>query len=230
MKTDLIILHGALGCKDQFIEWAEAFSERYTCHIFDFSGHGTKSGEEKSLSIELFSEELNQFVSRNNLAQPHVIGYSMGGYVALYTALKKGNILGKVMTVATKFNWTPETSIKEAGYLKPELMRQKVPQLAEQLKQRHGQNWERVVKRTAEMMLALGANPLLTTANLIGIKTAVKFCVGDKDKMVSIAETQAMHQALPDSLFCAMPGTGHLPERMNLKRIVFEVDDFLLNQ
>lgn len=225
MKPDLVILHGALGCKEQFTAWAEALAETFTCHLLDFSGHGTKSDSEKNFSIELFSNDLLNYIAEKKLSAPHVLGYSMGGYVALHTALQRPASLGNILTLATKFNWDPATSKKEAGYLDPAVIQQKVPQLAEQLRQRHAGNWQKVARKTAEMMLNLGERPRITSENIVAIKNRIKFCVGDKDKMVSLEETVQMFRITKNSNLCVLPSTGHLPETMSVKRIVFEAQD-----
>lgn len=227
MKPSLLILHGALGCKEQFVSWANALSENFACHLLDFPGHGSRSADEAEFSIERFSKELVEYIELRKLQQPHVLGYSMGGYVALYAALCKEGCLGNIMTLATKFNWTPEASEKEAGYLVPERMLQKVPQLAEQLEQRHGSHWKTVAERTANLMIGLGRDPLLTPQSMGSLKNKVKFCVGDRDKMVTVAETQAIFNSSVSGSLCVLPSTGHLPETMDLKRIAYEVQDLL---
>ncbi len=230
MKRDLIILHGALGCKGQFTEWANLLSTNFNCHLFDFPGHGSRSVEEVEFFIEEFADELICFIKEKGLKQPNVLGYSMGGYVALFAALQNENPLGRIMTLATKFDWNLESSKKEAGYLKPELMLQKVPQLAEQLKQRQGANWEKVVEKTARMMIYLGCRTLITTKNIVTIKNHVNFSVGEMDKMVSVAETESMHVALPGSALRILKETGHLPETMDTKLVVAEAESFLLRK
>jgi pimeloyl-ACP methyl ester carboxylesterase len=228
-KPGLIILHGALGCKTQFTEWESALSGKYDCYCFDLPGHGNRSNEDVTFSIKLFAEELKKFINEKKVKKPAVLGYSMGGYVALYTALYTRNLLGNIMTVATKFDWSLESSKKEAGYLQPQLMQEKVPQLAEQLKQRHGSHWGSVVNKTAEMMLLLGAEPLLTSDNIKTISEKIKLCVGDKDKMVSVTETLCMYRNALNSCFCVLPDTGHLPESIAVERIKFEAEEFFLS-
>lgn len=227
MNKPLIILHGALGSNEQFSEWKEVLMETYDCYSFDFSGHGSKSNEDVQFSIDLFSGQLEAFIKEKGLSKPAILGYSMGGYVAMYCALKTENPLGSIMTLATKFDWNPESSKKEASYLNPERMQAKVPGLAEQLKQRHGSHWENVVRKTATMMLRLGETPPLTAENIKLIQNKIKFCVGDKDKMVSVAETQAMFKSAVNASFCVMPATAHLPETISLERIKFEVEEFM---
>ncbi len=228
MKSKLLILHGALGCGNQFEAWAKALSINFECQLLDLSGHGTRAGEDVRFSIERFSSDLGEFIAKNGFTGINILGYSMGGYVALCTALQKPGLIGNIMTLATKFDWNAESSKKEAGYLKPQLMLEKVPQLAAQLKERHGAHWEKVAERTAEMMISLGEKPILTSENIRGISNRVKFCVGDKDKMVNVAETQAMFKGAVNASLSVLPNTGHLPETMDVKRIVFEAQDLSL--
>lgn len=228
MKKDLIILHGALGSSEQFTEWKNVLDNDFNCHLLDFAGHGKRSGEDVVFSVRAFSEELKQFIRQSNLHQPCVLGYSMGGYIALYTAQYTEGLLGEVMTIATKFDWNPESAKKEAGYLQPKLMQEKVPHLAEQLKQRHGEeHWGKVLVRTADLMLQLGIDPLVTDLAVQNIKSNVRLCVGDRDKMVSIAETFSICKNIPSASLSVMPATGHLPESMSPERIRFELFDLL---
>lgn len=228
MKQDLIILHGALGCKEQFNGWAGHLASNFNCHLFDLPGHGSRSEDEVDFSIERFSSELTGYIKNAKLVQQAVLGYSMGGYVALYTAMQHPGCMGNIMTLATKFDWNSETSKREAGYLNPEIMLQKVPTLAEQLKQRHGAQWENVVRRTADMMIMLGEKPLLTPQNILSIMNKIKFCVGEKDKMVSVVETEAMYKGARNGILKILPVTGHLPETMDTRLIVVEIESFFL--
>jgi pimeloyl-ACP methyl ester carboxylesterase len=226
MKRSLLILHGALGCKAQFNDWESVLSNDWHVHLLDLAGHGTRAGEEAEFSMEFFAEEVESYVRNNKLEGIPVLGYSMGGYIVLYNALMHPGLLGNIMTVATKFDWNPESSKKEAGYLKPEIMLQKVPQLAEQLKQRHGAHWEKVVNKTAKLMIALGENPLITPETAAKIENKIKLCVGDRDKMVSVQETQSIFKGLANGSFCVLPNAGHLPEAIDPKRIAFELTAF----
>ena len=108
MKPNLILLHGALGCADELATLKAILSEQFNIHSFDFDGHGTNTSN-LDFSIDLFSENLNCFIEEHDLAPCHVFGYSMGGYVALKLASTDPEKIGKIVTLGTKFDWTPET-------------------------------------------------------------------------------------------------------------------------
>ena len=214
---DIIILHGAIGASDQLNPLAESLSAKgFSVHQFSFSGHGKMAFQER-FSIEQFAVELYQFILEHNLEQPNIFGYSMGGYVALYLESQKPNLMGKMATLATKFDWTPEGAIKEAAMLNPETIQQKVPNFAEALQIRHGENWVELLNKTAEMMKALGDAPLLNEEVLNTIESPVLLGLGDKDSMVNLDETRNVYAALPKANMYMLPNTKHPIEGVNVE-------------
>jgi pimeloyl-ACP methyl ester carboxylesterase len=104
---NIILLHGAIGAKDQLEPLAiELKQNGYTVYTLSFSGHG-QTPFQTHFGIEQFALELEQFIKENNLQQPTVFGYSMGGYVALYLAHQQPTLLGNIITLGTKFEWNP---------------------------------------------------------------------------------------------------------------------------
>ncbi|MBL7712944.1 MAG: alpha/beta fold hydrolase [Chitinophagaceae bacterium] len=207
---DIILLHGAIGAADQLQPLAQALSARgFKVHTLSFSGHGGEPFQEL-FGIEQFAAELYQYIIEKNLEHPHLFGYSMGGYVGLYLAAQKEQLLGKVATLATKFDWTPEGARKESAMLDPDTLQQKVPQFAQALQQRHGQSqWEALLARTADMMHTMGARPPLDEAACAAIQLPVLLGIGDQDSMVSVAETRAVLAQLPKANMYMLPATKH---------------------
>ena len=77
----LLLLHGAIGAKDQLQPLAQALKNDYEVHALNFSGHG---GEQmpNSFSIELFANDVLTYLDKTNIQKINIFGYSMGGYVA----------------------------------------------------------------------------------------------------------------------------------------------------
>jgi esterase/lipase len=207
---DVILLHGAIGAADQMEPLAISLREKgFTVHTFSFSGHGGIPFN-TSFGIGTFAAELYQFIIAKNLEQPDIFGYSMGGYVALFLAAEKSQLIGKIATLATKFDWTPDGAVKEAAMLHPETILDKVPRFAETLQQRHGSDqWTVLLEKTATMMKELGGQPLLDNTIYATIPTPVLLGVGDRDNMVSLDETRAVFQALPNASLYVLPATRH---------------------
>ncbi|MFN8230133.1 MAG: alpha/beta fold hydrolase [Bacteroidia bacterium] len=138
---NIILLHGAIGAADQLIPLEnELTKQNFKVFKFSFSGHGNTPFN-NDFSIKQFAKELELFISENNLIQPAIFGYSMGGYVALYLVTQMPMLIGNIITLGTKFNWTEEIAKKEIQLLNPKTIIEKVPKFANALQQRHGDCW-----------------------------------------------------------------------------------------
>lgn len=229
-KPQLLLLHGALGSKNQFKNVTAILSEKFEVLTFSFIGHGGEIIPEDKFSIQLFSDQLIQFLDNNNIQKINVFGYSMGGYVALLAAKQNPNRFNKIFTFATKFAWTKESAAKEVKLLNPEILVDKVPKFAAFLEKQHApQNWKQVMLKTAEMMLNLGAKPELPVEELTSIDIPVRVGVGDQDNMVSKEETINAFQQLSNGELLILPSTQHPWEKINPDKICHLIIDFFYN-
>jgi len=209
MKRPLILLHGALGCKNDFDSVLPLLSNSFEVYNFNFSGHGYQDFSTKGFGIEVFTEELREFIIEKSLDQPLIFGYSMGGYVALYLATLDKNITGKILTLGTKFEWTPESALHETSRMNPEVMAKKIPAYTDSLQAAHGSAWKTLVEQTAGMMTALGNSPLLTEDSLASIEIPVEIKRGEKDHMVNEKESRWAATAIPGANYEVLPTTKH---------------------
>lgn len=223
----IILLHAAIGAKDQLEPLSNELQQQ-GCRVLtmSFSGHG-KIPFQNNFGIEQFALELEQFVEANHLEKPMVFGYSMGGYVALYLAHKQPNLLGNIITLGTKFEWTPEIAQKEVKMLDSKTIMEKVPKFAEALKMRHGNDWELLLQKTVEMMLNLGNKNALSLNDFTTIENKVLVGLADKDNMVTLEETAAVYKRLKNGSMYMLPNTKHPIETVNVKLISNIIKEFL---
>jgi pimeloyl-ACP methyl ester carboxylesterase len=223
---DLILLHGALGSKEQLNPLLTFLQSNFKLHTFNFSGHGGHriNGD---FSINRFTEELDNFIGKNNLQGCYVFGYSMGGYVALQLASRKPEAIGKIMTLGTKFDWTPETAAKEIKMMDAEKIESKVPKFASMLSERHAPaDWKGVLKRTAEMLNNLGNGLALTKNDFSMIECEVLIALGSDDTMVSREESVSVVALIPNAKFMTIEGIPHPIEAANHEIIAGALKDF----
>ena len=225
MKPHLIILHGALGAKQQFKNLATALSEHFTIHLFNFEGHGGRPTDHP-YTIDLFTQNLIDYVVAKELDEPYVFGYSMGGYVAL-NASHQGLQLAKLMTLGTKFGWNPEDAQKEIKMLDPAVIEEKVPKFAAYQASLHApEDWKEVMQKTAQMMLGLGNEPVLNDDKLRTIDLETLCCVGSEDKMVSKEETTHTVSHLKNAEFYQFNGFEHPIEKVDLEILSQRIIDY----
>jgi esterase/lipase len=224
----LLLLHGAIGAKDQLIPLSEKLKSDFCIHTLNFSGHGGEKMPEK-FEIQLFANDVLNYMTKNNIDKINIFGYSMGGYVALYLALHYPEKILKVFTLATKFLWTTEIAEKEIKMLNAAKIEEKIPDFAHILKKRHQPNdWKDVLKKTADMMIALGNNNTLKASDYKGIQHSVCVCIGEKDKMVTKEETIEVVSNLLNRNYIILPEIEHPIEKMNIELLVNELHTFLL--
>ena len=226
MQT-LILTHGALGSSADLDKLAEALQkENYNVFTFSFSGHGNTDFE-TDFDIEQFTLELQQFILKNALVQPSVIGFSMGGYVALNLARRSPEIIDKIITLGTKFYWSKEVVEKEVKLLDAEVMLTKVPAFAKSLELKHGEKWKTLLLRTAQLMRDISANNYLNPESLKNIQNKTLVGLGDKDQMVTLEETISVYRCLPKANMYILPNTKHPIEQLNSTLFVAVIKDFL---
>ncbi|MGL2965243.1 alpha/beta fold hydrolase [Flavobacterium sp. XGLA_31] len=219
----VVLLHGALGSAENFTILAQLLQPNFEVFTLNFEGHGQNHSPQNILTIEGFAQQVLAFLDENNIETINVFGYSMGGYVGLYLAKNHPERITKLFTLATKLQWTPEGSQKEAALLNPETIKEKVPKFASALKIRHGENWETLLRQTAAMMLGLGQSPVLKNADFAQISLPVLMAVGDKDAMVSFEETIAVYRQLEQGQFLVIPNTQHPIEKVNPEELAHQI-------
>lgn len=209
MKPILVLLHGALGSKAHFSGLIPHLTDDFEVFTLDFEGHGGNLSDSE-FSIDLFSKNLVDFLVAHDMKKVAIFGYSMGGYVVLYTALRHPAYFEQIVTLGTKFDWSPEAAEKEVKMLNPEVIEEKVPRFAENLKNLHlPADWKKVMDKTATLMKNMGNHPPLTTADFAQISTPVTIGIGDADKMVTQAESKLVADALPNSTYQILPNVIH---------------------
>lgn len=227
MKTPILLLHGALGCKEQLVPLQEKLSLENEVFILDFDGHGKSKGK-TDFSIELFTQNVIDFLNERRISKVAVFGYSMGGYVALNLAMKQSDLVEKIVTLGTKFDWTPTFAEKEIKMLNPDAIEMKVPAFAERLRQLHGaENWKEVVLKTANLMRDLGENPTLKVVDFHKIDIPTLVCLGELDSMSTQVESKDVSNWLQNGQFHEIENLKHPIESIPIEKIVAIITNFL---
>lgn len=226
MKTNILLLHGALGASSQFDDLAKKLSEDFEVHRFNFSGHGGQ-GFHESLGVNQFANELKAYISKFPNKKFCAFGYSMGGYVALYLERQMPGSFEAIYTLATKFDWNPESAKKEAALLNADKMQEKVPAFAKVLIERHQSSaWKILLQKTAAMMQEMGNHAPLNDSDFSEIKIPVLLCRGDMDSMVSKEETLQVAHALPNGFFKSYREWKHPIEKCDIEVLSYDITQF----
>lgn len=213
----IILLHGALGASAQLTPLKQALeSSGCEVHVLDFSGHGG-SPYRASFGIEAFAEDVKDYIGHQlHGRSADVFGYSMGGYVALHLAHQHPAYIHSVVTLGTKFDWSPESAEKEIRKMNADKIVEKVPAFARLLQTRHAPNdWRVLLSKTGEMMQSLGTNPLLTTEVMKSLTLPTLILLGDADDMADRAFSEQVAHHLANGQFELLANTPHPLEKVD---------------
>jgi pimeloyl-ACP methyl ester carboxylesterase len=125
----LVLLHGGVGAIELFGPNLPALSATRQAVGVDLQAHGRTADIDRPLSYELMADDVAALIKHLGIERADVMGYSLGGGVALQTAIRHPEMVRKLVVVSTPFKrdgWYPEIL---AG------MAQMGPEAAEPMKQ-----------------------------------------------------------------------------------------------
>ena len=82
----IILLHGGLGSGEMFGPVMPMLAERHQVIAVDLQGHGRTADIDRPIDPRLMAGDIAALIDHLRLDKPDVVGYSLGGGVALQTA------------------------------------------------------------------------------------------------------------------------------------------------
>lgn len=107
----LILLHGGAGATEMFGQLIPALAETRQVIAADLQAHGRTADINRPLSYELMADDVAALIDHLKFEDADVMGYSLGGGVALRTAIQHPGRVRKLVLVSTAFKrngWYPE--------------------------------------------------------------------------------------------------------------------------
>jgi pimeloyl-ACP methyl ester carboxylesterase len=96
----LILLHGGLGSGEMFGPVIPALAERHQVIAVDLQGHGRTADIDRPIDIRLMADDIAALIDHLRLDKPDLVGYSLGGGVALLTAAKYPAKVGRLVAAS----------------------------------------------------------------------------------------------------------------------------------
>lgn len=95
----VLFLHGWLGSWRYWFPTMEVVAEHFRTYSFDFWGFGDSQRKRTRESIQAYSEQVIRFLDALGIDSVMLVGHSMGGMVALKTAIAYPERIQRVATV-----------------------------------------------------------------------------------------------------------------------------------
>lgn len=125
----LILLHGGVGATEMFDPILPVLAKTRRVIAADLQAHGRTADIGRPLSIEAMADDVAALIKHLGIQKADVMGYSLGGAVALRTAIQHPEAVRKLVLVSAAFKrdgWYPEivAGMSQMGAAAAEPMKQ----------------------------------------------------------------------------------------------------------
>jgi pimeloyl-ACP methyl ester carboxylesterase len=195
--TPLLLLHSALGSSREFDKLRLLYEDRPLI-ILDLPSHGQSTTTKNSLTIrDLAGYVHSLLIDHLHIPVVDIIGYSMGGYVAIEVALMASSVARSIVSHAMKFYWTDQAISEALAGLNPESIKQRSQKGYDILSAIHETNSFERTAMLASSIIESFRQQQLTAEDIERLECSLLLSVGDRDEMVPPEEVSRLYLELP---------------------------------
>jgi len=115
----MILLHGGLFSSEMFGPTIPELAANHQVIAVDLQGHGRTADIDRPLDIRLMADDIAALIDHLGLDKPDLVGYSLGGGVAFFTAVKYPDKMRKLVLAGAhmKRDAIPAEMLAQQGQL-----------------------------------------------------------------------------------------------------------------
>jgi pimeloyl-ACP methyl ester carboxylesterase len=98
--SPMVLLHGGLGSGEMFGPIIPTLADHHQVILVDLQGHGRTADVDRPLDIRLMADDVAALIDHLGLRKPAVVGYSLGGGVALQVAIRHPEKVGRLVAAS----------------------------------------------------------------------------------------------------------------------------------
>ena len=199
----LLLLHGGLGNSDDLLgSIGPGLSDHFHLIAFDRRGHGRTADTDADFHYEDMADETVAVLETVVGGPAHLVGWSDGGIVGLLVALRRPDLVRKLVVVGTNYHFegTVPAEMDPDSPVLGELGNAYIARSPD-----GAAHLDVVMKKSFRMFRS---EPTLTTADIARISAPVLVLAGDDD-LVALTHTVSLYEALPEGQLAVIPGASH---------------------
>ncbi|MFC3500162.1 alpha/beta fold hydrolase [Micromonospora krabiensis] len=98
----LVLLHGGLGSGEMFGAILPTLAAHHQVVLVDLQGHGRTADIDRPLDVTLMADDIAALIEHIGLRKPDVVGFSLGGGVALQVAIRHPHLVDRVVSASAQ--------------------------------------------------------------------------------------------------------------------------------
>ena len=222
----LVFLHGYLESSESWNNFAELFSDEYFVICVDLPGHGKSMVDSEDLTMEQMANAVISVTDQLEIPAFHLVGHSMGGYVAMALVDKySGKLNSAVLLHSTCFadsgekraNREREIQLVRKGK-KELIINTNIPRLfanenleafSEQV-----ESSKKIALQTSDIGIISALNAMKTRPDrskvLAGTRIPVLLIGGRKDNLIPFEKMEEMKAFSPGINLVCLENSGHM--------------------
>jgi len=218
----VVFLHGGLSSSASLVRvLGPSLSKRFALAAFDRRGHGRTADTEQPFSLDDMADETIAFLELLG-RRVYLVGHSDGANVALLVALRRPDLLRRVVAVGANYHhdglvpmeeFTPESD----GF----------DEFAKQFAKHSPDGIEHAAVVVEKFMHLVKTQPTMTVAQLATISVPVLVMAGDDD-VARLDHTVSLYESIPASQLCVVSGASHAVLKEHTNECVRVIQRFLL--
>jgi len=199
----LVLLHGGLSSSASLLRSiGPRLSRHFAVSAFDRRGHGRTADTDAPFHYDDMADETIAFLELLG-GRSHLVGHSDGGVVALLAALKRPDLVRRVVSVGSNFHFDAVASPGNLTFDGPEF-----DEWAAQYAARSPDGLAHARTVADKSLTLFATEPTLTPARLSELTRPVLVMVGDDD-VVDLEHTVVLYQSLSHAQLAVVPGSSH---------------------
>jgi 3-oxoadipate enol-lactonase len=225
-KIPIIFLHGFPFSKAMWKDQLEFLKPSFRLIAIDIRGFGKSFDENTPLNIDLFANDLIQFMDKLKIEKAIICGLSMGGFIALNAQRRFPNRIEALILCDTQCIADSAEMVEKRNKIIEDFATKGVSEFNEGFikkvfhkdsihhKKELVENLRTVVFSNSEHVITMGLKALAkrseTCSTLIDINIPTLIICGREDDVTPLAQSEHMHTAIEGSILKIIDNAGHV--------------------
>ncbi len=242
-KVPIIFIHGFPYNSTMWAQQIKMLKEHYYCVAYDIRGMGETPPGDGQFTIEMFVDDLFAVIDGLDLERPVVIGFSMGGYIALRAMEREPDRFRALILSDTKAEADDDAGrLKRANAINiinkdgvEQFVSEFVPLAFSEAAQQNIPETYNLFLERAQAESPIGVKGCLlamsartdTTNSLADIRIPTLLLVGEHDTLTPPGVMQQMQDRIGGSVIVHVPKAGHMAPIENPEFVTQAIEEFL---